>query len=210
MVTIRLSPGSNQEGPCGTGHDHRSLGYVRGVTLIAIGAADDHGAAHSLSQSGANVVVQGVISTDGRSIGALLLGNNIVFQNNMITHPVNAGEDTDGIRCFGDHVKMLRNRISDVSDGSRCTNEGCSGTGGPHPDCFQTFYSPSYPTSSDIVIDGNRCEKIVAQCLIAEGTNVPDEGIAGPGESANWTFSNNYCEDSAYQALMIKTSKMSQ
>jgi hypothetical protein len=154
-----------------------------------------------------NVVVRGFNSVDGRSMGAQLLGNNIVFQNNTITHPVYAGEDTDGIRFFGDHIKMLNNRVSDVSDGSRCTKQGCSGTGGPHPDCFQTFYSPEYPTSSDILIDGNHCEKIVAQCLIAEGTNVPDEGIAGPGDSANWTFRNNYCDDNATQALMIKDIK---
>jgi parallel beta helix pectate lyase-like protein len=149
-----------------------------------------------------NVVVQGFTSTDAHSMGAKLLGDNIVFQDNKISHPVNAGDDTDGIRFFGDNIKMLNNQISDVSDGSDCNEDGCGD--GPHPDCFQTYYSDEYPTSSNIVIDGNRCEKVAAQCLIAEGPNLPDDGVQGPGQSANWTFSNNYCDDGAAQALMIR------
>jgi hypothetical protein len=46
-----------------------------------------------------------------------------------------------------------------------------------------------------------------AQCLMAEGPMLPNEGITGPGHSANWTFSNNYCDDGANQALMIKNIK---
>jgi hypothetical protein len=149
-----------------------------------------------------NVVVQGFTSTHAHSMGAKLQGNNIVFQNNEIKHPVNAGDDTDGIRFYGDHIKMLHNQISDVYDGSHCSKSGCGQ--GPHPDCFQTFYSHEYPTSSDITIDHNRCENVAAQCVIAEGPNLPEDGIHGPGQSANWTISNNYCDDGAAQAMMIR------
>ena len=152
-----------------------------------------------------NVVVQGFISDHADSMGAKLLGGNIVFQDNLITHPVYSGDDTDGIRFFGDHIKILHNTIRDISDGSHCTNDGCGD--GPHPDCMQTWYSNNYPTSSDIVIDGNRCEKAAAQCLMAEGPVLPGEGINGPGQSGNWLFHNNYCDDGANQAVMLKDIK---
>ncbi len=152
-----------------------------------------------------NVTVQGFTSYHGDSMGAKLLGNNIIFQNNMISRPVYTGDDTDGIRFFGDGIKIVRNTISDVNDGSDCTNQGCDN--GPHPDCFQTFYSDSYPTSSNVVIESNRCENVAAQCLMAEGPVLPGDGIDGPGQSANWVFTNNYCDDGANQALMIKDIK---
>jgi len=152
-----------------------------------------------------NVVVQGFTSDHADSMGAKLLGGNIVFQDNLITHPVYSGDDTDGIRFFGDHIQIAHNTIRDISEGSHCTNDGCGD--GPHPDCLQTWYSNNYPTSSDIVIDSNRCEQAAAQCLMAEGPVLPEEGINGPGQSANWLFHNNYCDDGANQALMIKNIK---
>ena len=152
-----------------------------------------------------NVVVQGFTSDHADSMGAKLLGGNIVFQDNLITHPVYSGDDTDGIRFFGDNIKILHNTIRDISDGSHCTNDGCGD--GPHPDCMQTWYSNNYPTSSDIVIVGNRCEKAAAQCLMAEGPVLPGEGVNGPGQSSNWLFHNNYCDDGANQAVMLKDIK---
>ncbi|GAA0948606.1 hypothetical protein GCM10009559_48380 [Pseudonocardia zijingensis] len=149
-----------------------------------------------------NVVVEGFTSAEAHSMGAKLVGDGIVFQENTISHPVYEGDDTDGVRFFGNHIQLLRNRISDVEDGADCDDDGCGD--GPHPDCFQTYYSDEYPTSSDVVIDGNRCENVVAQCLIAEGPNLPDEGIRGPGASANWVFRNNFCDDDAVQAVMLK------
>jgi hypothetical protein len=66
-----------------------------------------------------------------------------------------------------------------VSDGSDCNQDGCGD--GPHPDCLQTFYSNQYPTSSRVTIEGNSCQDIAAQCLIAEGPVLPGEGVNGPG-----------------------------
>jgi len=90
--------------------------------------------------------VQGFTSDHANAMGAKLLGANIVFQDNLITHPVYTGDDTDGIRFFGDNIKIVHNTIRDISDGSHCTNDGCGD--GPHPDCMQTWYSNNYPTSS--------------------------------------------------------------
>src|SRR5690606_41681395 len=53
----------------------------------------------------------------------------------------------------------------------------------------------SGPGSSDVVIQGNRCEGIRAQCLMAEGPDV-DNG-SGEGESENWLFDGNYCDSHA-------------
>ena len=114
-------------------------------------------------------------------MGAKLLGDNITFQDNLIIHPVYSGDDTDGIRFFGDHIKIVHNTIRDISDGSHCTNDGCGD--GPHPDCLQTWYSNNYPTSSDIVIDRNRCEKAAAQCLMAEGRRFPTKESTDPAKA---------------------------
>ena len=168
-------------------------------------AADGTATVAGIDVDASNVVVQGFTSDHADAMGAKLLGDNIVFQDNLITHPVNSGDDTDGIRFFGDHIKIVHNTIRDISDGSHCTNDGCGD--GPHPDCLQTWYSNNYPTSSDIVIDGNRCEKAAAQCLMAEGPVLPQEGVNGPGQSGNWLFHNNYCDDGANQAVMLKNIK---
>jgi hypothetical protein len=149
-----------------------------------------------------NVIVEGFISEDASNMGARLLGDNITFRDNTITHPVYGGDDTDGMRFFGDNITILHNTISDVSDGSDCGDEGCGD--GPHPDCMQTYYSDNYPTSSNITIEGNRCENAAAQCLIAEGPQIPDEGVNGPGASTGWTFFNNYCDTGAAQAVQFK------
>jgi hypothetical protein len=152
-----------------------------------------------------NVIVQGFRSEDARNMGARLQGNGITFRDNRIEHPVFGGDDTDGLRFFGDGITILHNTISDVSDGSDCDDEGCGD--GPHPDCMQTYWSDSYPTSSHVTIEGNRCEKAAAQCLIGEGPQIPDEGVNGPGESTDWTVYDNYCSTGAAQSMQFKNVK---
>jgi nitrous oxidase accessory protein NosD len=192
---------------CLSGSSDEPLEITEGGTVDAPVIYSGGGTAtvRGIRVEASNVIVQGFISADASAMGAKLEGNNIVFLDNTIVHPVYDGDDTDGIRFFGDRIKILHNTISNISDGSNCTNDGCGD--GPHPDCLQTWYSDDHPTSSDIVIAGNRCEKAAAQCLMAEGPMLPDEGIEGPGQSANWVFDNNYCDDGANQALMIKNIK---
>lgn len=149
-----------------------------------------------------NVIVEGFTSKDGKNQGARLEGDNIIFRDNTVDHPVYGGDDTDGLRFFGDDITILHNTITDVSDGSDCDDDGCGD--GPHPDCMQTFYSDTYPTSSNITIEGNRCDDIAAQCLIGEGPQLPDEGVNGPGASTGWIFYDNYCNTGAAQAVQFK------
>jgi parallel beta helix pectate lyase-like protein len=132
-----------------------------------------------------NVVVEGFVSRGADSTGIVANGENITIRDNEITQVEFAGDDVDAIRFFGDGIQILNNRVYDLE-----ANE----VEDSHVDCIQTF-AVSGPGSSDVVIQGNRCEGIRAQCLMAEGPN--DEGGSGEGESRNWLFDGNYCESYA-------------
>jgi Right handed beta helix region len=133
-----------------------------------------------------HVIVEGFISDGADSTGIFASGEGVTVQDNVITQVRWTGEDVDGIRFFGDGFRVLRNTITDL--------EGTDDVGDSHVDCIQT-YATSGPGSSDVVIQGNRCEDIRAQCLMAEGPN--DEGGSGEGVSRNWLFDGNYCDSNA-------------
>jgi hypothetical protein len=134
-----------------------------------------------------NVVVQGFVSHEADSTGIWARGENVTVADNLVTGVRYTDDDVDGIRFFGDGFKVLHNTIRDL--------EGTSEIGDSHVDCMQT-YATSQPGSSDVLIQGNRCEGIRAQCLMAEGPN--DDGGSGEGVSRNWLFDRNYCD--AYAA----------
>ena len=202
-----VRPAAPGEVLCLTGDSSDRLTITGGGTpgSPAVYSGGGEATAKGIDVTADNVVVEGFTSTDGSNMGAKLVGNNITFRDNTITHPVYDGDDTDGIRFFGDNITILHNSIKDVSDGSDCNQDGCGD--GPHPDCLQTFYSTQYPTSSRVTIEGNRCEDIAAQCLIAEGPVLPGEGVNGPGQSADWIFFDNYCDAGAAQAVQLKDIK---
>lgn len=133
-----------------------------------------------------NVVVEGFVSRGADSTGIWVQGENITVQNNEITQVRFAGDDLDAMRFFGDGTKILNNRVYDL--------EGTPEIGDSHVDCIQTF-ATSGPGSSDVLIQGNRCEGIRAQCLMAEGPDV--ENGSGEGASQNWVFDGNYCDSHA-------------
>ena len=54
-----------------------------------------------------------------------------------------------------------------------------------------------------MLIDGNRCERIDNQCLIAEGPDSTAGDGAGSGASFDITFSHNRCDVHASQAIEI-------
>jgi hypothetical protein len=133
-----------------------------------------------------NVVVEGFVSRGADSTGIWVQGENITVQNNEITQVRYVGEDLDAMRFFGDGAKILNNWVHDL--------EGTSEIGDSHIDCVQSF-ATSGPGSSNVLIQGNRCEGIRAQCLMAEGPNVEDG--SGEGVSENWVFDGNYCDSHA-------------
>ncbi len=124
-----------------------------------------------------NVVVQGFISDEAKSTGIFASGENVVVQDNVVTQVNWVGEDVDAIRFFGNGVQILHNPVDDL--------EGSDESGESHVDGIQTS-ATSGPGSSNVVIQGNRCEGIRAQCrgrgpttrlsaalLIAFGYRVP-------------------------------------
>jgi hypothetical protein len=130
-----------------------------------------------------NVVIQGFVSDGADSTGIWASGSHVTIQDNEVTRVRHTDDDLDAIRFFGDGVKVLHNTVHDL--------EGTSDIGDSHVDCMQT-YATSRPGSSAVVIQGNRCEGIRAQCLMAEGPN--DEGGSGEGVSRGWLFDGNYCD----------------
>jgi hypothetical protein len=147
---------------------------------------------NGITVEASNVVVSGFSSVGAKAPGIELTGNNITVSHNTVKHPV--GGDYDGLRFFGNNLKILDNTISDISpDGS-----------GAHADCMQTFASDT-PTSHNVLISGNSCQRIDNQCLIAEGPN--DGEGDGKGSTSDITFVNNVCEAHASQALMIEDVK---
>jgi hypothetical protein len=129
-----------------------------------------------------NVVVEGFVSEGAQSTGIWTRGTNVTIQDNTITKVYYVGDDVDAMRFFGDGTKLLRNTVHDL--------EG-NAIGPSHVDCMQTF-AINEPGSQDVVIQGNRCEGIRAQCLMAEGPN--DLDGSGQGVSRNWLFQGNYCD----------------
>ena len=134
-----------------------------------------------------NVVVQGFVSSGADSTGIVANGRNVTVQDNTITQVRYTGDDVDGMRFFGDGTKLLRNRVYDLE---------ANDVADSHVDCMQTF-ATSGPGSSDVLIQGNRCENIRAQCLMAEGPNDTESGGSGQGVSRNWRFEGNYCDANA-------------
>jgi hypothetical protein len=132
-----------------------------------------------------NVVVEGFVSSGADSTGIVANGENITVRNNEITQVDYDGDDVDAIRFFGDGIQILNNRVYDL-EGNDVEDS--------HVDCIQTF-AVDLPGSSNVVIQGNRCEGIRAQCLMAEGPN--DEYGSGEGVSRNWLFDGNYCDSHA-------------
>jgi hypothetical protein len=137
-----------------------------------------------------NVIVDGFQVLGAEAPGIEITGNNVTVRNNTVKHPT--GGDFDGLRFFGNNLKILHNTISDITN-----------TGGAHADCMQTFTN-GQPSSENVLIDGNRCENIDNQCLMAEGPGDVGDGGGGDGTSANWTWSNNICNFGASQGVMIE------
>ncbi len=134
-----------------------------------------------------NVIVQGFLMEGADGITAT--GNNITIQDNTIRNP--SSHDGDGIRFFGDNIEILHNLVSGTDNSLG------------HADCMQTF-ATSTPSSSNLLVEGNRCEKIANICLMAEGPGDTESDGSGEGESKGWIIRNNYCEFGAAQGYMIE------
>jgi hypothetical protein len=141
-----------------------------------------------------NIVIQGFVSDGAESTGIWAAGRNVTIRDNTITQVKYNGDDLDAMRFFGDGARVLNNTVHDL--------EGSEDIGDSHVDCIQTF-ATSRPGSSDVAIQGNKCEGIRAQCVIGEGPGVQDG--SGEGVSRNWLIEGNYCDShAAAQSMVIR------
>jgi hypothetical protein len=99
--------------------------------------------------------------------GIDITGARITVHANTISNtvPVDGG-DADGVRFYSHGHRITDNTIFDISADGYASP--------PHPDCFQTF-DQNRPPTFDVVIPGNTCRNVDAQCLIATG----DQDAAG-------------------------------
>jgi hypothetical protein len=127
--------------------------------------------------------------------GVEITGQRITVHANTISDTVVAqhGGDADGMRFYGSGHRITDNTISDISA------EGYHSP--PHPDCFQTLDN-SKPPTFDVVISGNTCRNVDAQCLIATGDQGSNSG-APPGVPSV-TFVRNQCANNGAQAVNVR------
>jgi hypothetical protein len=125
--------------------------------------------------------------------GIFITGQRITVTGNTVSDTVARDDgDADGMRFFGTGHRITGNTIRDISErGYRAP---------PHPDCFQT-YDHSPPTY-DVIISGNTCENVDAQCLIATDDQPGDNGA--PSRAASITFVDNTCAPNGAQAINLR------
>jgi hypothetical protein len=159
----------------------------RPIVILGGGKATTKG----VTVEASNVVIDGVVANQPDAPGWSLHGANITMSNSASLSP--RGGDGDGLRFWGSDIKIVHNMIRDT----RHENHA-------HADCMQTFATDDdHPASQNILIDSNRCEAIANMCLIAEGPDSEAGDGSGEGHSTNFTFSNNYCDNHASQALFV-------
>jgi parallel beta-helix repeat protein len=170
-----------------------------GITLEGTGITARHNTVHDTRRGGiacapcsdstiASNTVQHV-----NTVGIYLSGQRITVSDNTISETVAVDDgDADGMRFFGTGHRITGNTIRDISDrGYRAP---------PHPDCFQTF--DHNPSTFDVVISGNTCRNVDAQCLIATDDQ-PGRSDA-PNGVPSITFVDNTCAPNGAQAINLR------
>jgi len=151
---------------------------------------DGQSTVHGITVEADFVTVSGINSVNPEAPGISLSGNNITVENSTSISP--RGNDGDALRFWGNNLTIRHNTMRDTKNIKA------------HADCMQTFATDAdHPASQHIVIDSNRCEDIDNTCLIMEGPH----SLAGDGSSvgatSDITFTNNYCQNNATEALQI-------
>jgi hypothetical protein len=127
------------------------------------------------------------------TVGIWISGQRAAVHANTIGETFADHSDADGIRFFGIGHRITDNTITDISARGYGTP--------PHPDCFQT-YDENGPPTSDVVISGNTCRNVDAQCLIATGDQSGNSGA--PSDSPSIIFKNNLCANNGFQAVNLR------
>jgi hypothetical protein len=121
--------------------------------------------------------------------GIVVFGRDNLVEGNEVAESLRVrASDADGVRFFGRGHVLRSNWIHDISDKGYLRDP-------PHTDCFQTFDNGRPPTVGT-VIDGNICENVDHQCLIAQALR--------SGKSRSIRFTNNVCRNGGSQGLLIE------
>lgn len=141
----------------------------------------------------ADATIEGNTVNHTASTGLDIAGERILVKGNTVIGTVaRNGGDADGIRFAGDGQRIIGNTIRDISANGYANP--------PHPDCFQTFDGDA-PTF-DVVISGNTCTNVDAQCLIATGDR--DANAGAPAGVASIVFAGNTCATNGSQAVNLR------
>ena len=172
-----------------------------GVLLEGAGIIARNNTVHDTEQGGitcdscTDSTIESNTMTHVATNGIEITGQRITVHANTISDTVvgQHGGDADGMRFYGSGHRITDNTISDISaEGYRSP---------PHPDCFQTLDN-SKPPTFDVVISGNTCRNVDAQCLIATGDQ--DGNSAAPSGVPSITFTGNMCANNGAQAVNVR------
>ena len=171
-----------------------------GVLLEGTGLTARNNTVHDTQQGGitcdpcTDSTIESNTMTRAATNGIDITGQRITVHANTISNTVaQHGGDADGMRFYGSGHRITDNTIVDISA------EGYESP--PHPDCFQTLDN-SKPPTFDVVISGNTCRNVDAQCLIATGDQDANSG-APPGV-ASIIFQDNRCGNNGAQAVNVR------
>jgi hypothetical protein len=141
-----------------------------------------------------NSIIDSNTVTHAATSGIWISGQRIEVSHNTISGTVARDNgDADGMRFFGTGHRITDNTIMDISANGYVNP--------PHPDCFQTYDDNSQPTF-DVVIAGNTCRNVDAQCLIATGDQHGNG--AAPTGGPSISFIGNTCASNGAQAVNLR------
>ncbi|MGB9281570.1 MAG: right-handed parallel beta-helix repeat-containing protein [Pseudonocardiaceae bacterium] len=141
-----------------------------------------------------NSIIEDNTVTHVDTTGIWISGQQIAVSHNTVSGTVARDNgDADGMRFFGNGHRITDNTITDI------TAIGYANP--PHPDCFQTYDSNGPPTY-DVLIKGNTCRNVDAQCLIATGDQSGNS--AAPTNGPSISFIGNTCASNGAQAVNIR------
>jgi hypothetical protein len=177
-----------------------SVAYGDGVLLRGSGLAARNNVVHDTQRGGitcdpcTDSVIESNTMTHAATNGIDITGARVTVRANTISNTVAVhGGDADGMRFYGTGHRITDNTVFDISA------EGYASP--PHPDCFQTLDN-SKPPTFDVLISGNTCRNVDAQCLIATGDQDGNSG-APPGVPSI-IFRNNTCANNGAQAVNLR------
>jgi hypothetical protein len=171
-----------------------------GILLKGADLAVDHNTVHDSQRGGitcercqsSSIESNTVRHVD--TVGIWIEGQQIEVSHNTVSDILARDNgDADGMRFFGNGHRITENTITDISARGYANP--------PHPDCFQTYDDNSPPTF-DVLIAGNTCRNVDAQCLIATGDQHANSDA--PTNVASITFVDNACANNGAQAVNVR------